>query len=1042
MNRKIIFEKLHDTAIKNPQKVAISLNHSEITYLKFWELVNTMSQNILRYTKGENEIIPIRIYDRKNALISIFAIYRAGCAWVALDKEIKKDKCLEIINEIEPKFIISDNSSEEDLHNNILSFDELLERNENNGDDFHPRYHDDLISYILYTSGTTGKPKGCVISDNQLISKLITLDNTFEFTENDNYLFSTNYSFDVSITEIFGWVFSGGKVTIYDDSLPEHKIPEFIFKKGVTHIAFSPSFFKVFFKNNEEYFRNVKFLFLAGEKFPVDLARTIKSSGLKMKTYNLYGPTETTIYATYFNISELSHEANSVPIGYPLNNVKIKIDNPDKDGLGEILIGGEGVSNGYYKRKNLNNEKFININNERFYRSGDIGKIEENTIYFYGRIDNQMKINGIRVEPEEIELTIKKFEHVEDVVVKLETYDQKDILVAFIVAKEQLNKEDIFNFLKDKIESYFIPKYYVQIDELPLNKNKKVDYHKLSDIFKTHIKRRNIGSQFETQTESIMSEVWGKILKIPVSRTDNFFQIGGDSLDTVSLLLEIEEIFELQLNVSDIIKYPVLSELCEFIDRLKREHSNFLNEKDLSRFGTTLIKNNETVLYLNKETSLQEVKLLNEKKEISVKLDRIIPVNNFRKKPTYSLSSFNNNFDYNIKVDKFPLFSRQEFYLRKNFNNNYLIKEVTIRDFSKEDIIEAIYKLINNNILLRSIISESTQEFVELKSVPLELLDINYIELDNYKYEDAVKYIKKITNDLYMNISSQPIFNNILYNLVLVKFNLNVYKLIFVLNHHIADASALNNLERQVVSLLSNNSIVINDYDYRQFTYDVINKNNDNMVNQLLNSNYYKTLKKYLYDENSIIERTPDAPIYRITPSISNRDLQKKDHFIFDFLIDLFKEEFEPDYLCFQILKNLEKFNNKELSGDIGDYHVSVFVPFNTKKDKDLYKKSEDLLKYYYEEKGCHIDYICSSNRYLSINDTQLFGEIYLSINYLGEFTDADFKKWEENLLETKNNISKLNQKIRITCFYKNNKPYIYILGNLKLSSKFDKYIF
>lgn len=244
-----------------------------------------------------------------------------------------------------------------------------------------------------------------------------------------------------------------------------------------------------------------------------------------MKTYNLYGPTETTIYATYFNISELSHEANSVPIGYPLNNVKIKIDNPDKDGLGEILIGGEGVSNGYYKRKNLNNEKFININNERFYRSGDIGKIEENTIYFYGRIDNQMKINGIRVEPEEIELTIKKFEHVEDVVVKLETYDQKDILVAFIVAKEQLNKEDIFNFLKDKIESYFIPKYYVQIDELPLNKNKKVDYHKLSDIFKTHIKRRNIGSQFETQTESIMSEVWGKILKIPVSRTDNFFKL-------------------------------------------------------------------------------------------------------------------------------------------------------------------------------------------------------------------------------------------------------------------------------------------------------------------------------------------------------------------------------------------------------------------------------------------------------------------------------------------------------------------------------------
>ncbi|MGR5975188.1 AMP-binding protein [Bacillus paranthracis] len=210
MNREYLIKKLEEHANVNPMKIAVKCKDKELTYQQFNQMTNYVAKNLLRKTGGENVIIPLRTRNNLNTLISIFGILKAGAAWLPMAKEITHAKCQAILSEIETSFFITDFETE-NFGKKIIQASTLMSQNNSNleYERAQDNYRDQNISYVLYTSGTTGKPKGCLLEDKSLIQKLITLDNTFPFKENDNYLFSTNYSFDVSITEIFGWVFGG-----------------------------------------------------------------------------------------------------------------------------------------------------------------------------------------------------------------------------------------------------------------------------------------------------------------------------------------------------------------------------------------------------------------------------------------------------------------------------------------------------------------------------------------------------------------------------------------------------------------------------------------------------------------------------------------------------------------------------------------------------------------------------------------------------------------------------------------------------------------
>lgn len=1054
MNREFLIKKLEEHTRLNPMKIAVKLKDTELTYQQFNQVTNHVARKLLLKTEGKNVIIPLRTRDPLNTLISIFGIVKAGAAWLPLAKEITRAKCQDILSEIETNFFITDFETET-FDKEIIELNSLVSQLDFETEckvDYN-NYIDSNVAYILYTSGTTGKPKGCLIEDQSLIQKLLTLYQTFPFTETDNYLFSTNYSFDVSITEIFGWVFGGGTITLYDSTISSIELPKYIFEKEVTHVAFSPSFIKLFFKNQEQYFRNVKYMFIAGEKFPIDLAKRVSEAALDMQVFNLYGPTETSIYATYFNINELSDESLTVPIGYALDDTDIKICKDNQflpyGEIGEILIGGEGLAREYYKRSKLTDEKFSFIDNNRYYKSGDLGYIQNGQIFYLGRKDSQIKINGIRVEAEEIEITLKKTMPIEDAIVRLENYEGKNFLTAYIKTPFYLDFFAYTPMLKEVIEPYFIPKMYISIKDFPLNKNNKVDFDKLRAKFIEQFKEDDKGTiDFSNQVQSTLAKIWGTILKSDIKFEDNFFFIGGDSLDSVALILEVEEAFGIVLSNEDIIYHSIFSKMANLIsDKMNAINSKIFDEywanTELTFSFDIKEENGERLLIVKNEREKLSLHQYCETIEESVRPDRIL-----------CSGSKRNEYEHNKKlvipvaaqhasvVSRFALFSRQEFYLRRNFNS-ILTKEIVIPNGDVSKVLKTMNYLVNTQLLLRVVISEEHQ-FVEKDPNPQIFNSINYYDLSNLPYKESIETLTHIKQNKLEALSNLSIYNHFLYEVVIVKENNNKLKVVFFMNHHIADAFSLNVLQKEFFEFYNNGYANIGglSFNYQSFTEDVLSLCGDQTILDVQNSGYYKELK-YNFDVlNQHLVTNPNAPIYEIVVDNHNKDRNQRADLVFDKIANLFEESYGATKQCYQILKNLNTYNGKNYENQLGDYHVSIFVPFDTEIENGLFSKSEALLKDIYVDKKWHIDYLCSSEKYKNNREMQIFPQINLSINYLGEFTLEDLNEWKSKLVQSREMTSKLNTKVRITCFNYRDKSYIYILNNATLDKKYDAFIF
>lgn len=1032
MNREIIIEKLEHWAKCTPNKPAIKYRNSILSYKEFYNKVEIIKNNILKKTFGKNIIVPIRVSNDYNALIVIYALVKANAAYLPLPKEITSDKCRNILEEIDTTFYITDFDSGIQTNKEGLSLEELLIPTEKI-EDSRLNYDDENYFYLMYTSGTTGKPKGCLIKDRSICDRLTTLDELFPFQQEDKYLFSTNYSFDVSLTEIFGWIFGGGTVLVYDRKMSASELPKLIYDEKITHIAFAPSFFKTFFnKNTFENFKLLKYLFLAGEKLDLDFAKKICEYIPKVDAYNLYGPTETTIYATYFNLKEIKDSYTSVPIGKTLKNTKILIEKSEEE-IGEILIGGTGVSEGYYKNDKLNKEKFIYINSEKYYRSGDLGKIsDDGNILFYGRKDNQIKINGIRVEAEEIELAIKKIIPISSVVVRLINIEDKKILVAFLETdRKNIDFKEIQNRLEEKIERYFIPKIFLSCSEFPLDKNKKINFRELEKKLILNLTKKKEVAIKNNLIENQIIDIWKNILKIEIDSESDFFLSGGDSLDTITLILELEKNFNIKVLVEDIMKNSKLKELAKFIALIKErnDEKKFLEYWKDKKIISFKICNSEKTIYVN--NSLEKSKILESIKGVDIDIipDRVVVLNKEKKdekrlelKIPYLAEKLKN-------ADIFPLFSRQEFYLRKNFNQ-CLVKSIEIEGLKIEKILNTINKLIENQILFRTTISNG--EFYEKEFKPLKISDVNYYDFSDYEYNeylDKEKGIIAITLDEFKNLEIQ---NRFLYDILLIKKSLKKFKVIFFINHHIIDGYGLNLLEKNFIDIFYDKPLNIGKNSYKEFIKDVIEINNDEKISKLKKAKYFNEIKNSVeyIKKNLVIKDTKEYVEFIIDNE--EKAKQKRGDILFDSISNFVYELTGIKKQVYQVLKNLDEFNGKNYSSQIGDFHVSIFLPFECELEKGLFTKSEDYFRKIYTLEGYHLDYLCSSNKYYLNEDMNIFEQIPLSINYLGELAEEEVESWKSNLNDIVKELSKLHSsKIRITCFNCKNKGYIYFLNGV-----------
>lgn len=472
-----IILKIKDIVEKHPNKIAIQCNDKLMTYKELDIFSDYIAHNLLNFI-SRGQIIGVHIYKDEEFIPIIIALWKIGCAYVPLDKDVDYERINYIIKDAKINYVISD-VLEKEINANIINKYEITKRTKIQ--ELSRIYiKDDEICYIIYTSGTTGKPKGVIISNNNVLNFIDSIPNVIDFSSNDRILAITTENFDIAFLELFLPLCLGATVIIGNKRhlIDMQYLSQTINDKNITIMQATPTTWEMLFNTNWNNESKIKIL-CGGEPLTQSLAKRILKSG--SKAWNLYGPTETTIWSSTWEITNMN-----ISIGKPINNTRFYITNSDgekieKDNIeGELYIAGKGVSLGYINNPKLTKDKFIFIENELAYKTGDIVFKNNNLFYYKGRKDFQVKINGHRIEIEDIENNLISIYEIEKAIV---VYDSRaKQLKAYVKTREQINEIKIIESLRNKIPAYMIPKKYYFVNEFPLTFNKKVNRKKLLEL--------------------------------------------------------------------------------------------------------------------------------------------------------------------------------------------------------------------------------------------------------------------------------------------------------------------------------------------------------------------------------------------------------------------------------------------------------------------------------------------------------------------------------------------------------------------------------
>lgn len=447
--------------------------------------------NMAGVTKGT--IVGIYSKNTLESLINILAVILSGGIFLPLDPGGPSKLFEHIVNETKLEYVITtfNESSNKDLIliKNVMYFNKDYKKyHETDNYHLNDRSENDSL-YILYTSGSTGSPKGVLVSDRSFNNFRNSIEKIIEYKKKHiKFLCSTSFTFDISILETLVTLSYGGTCVIIDKN---QKISPKFFRKvienrSVNTLQFTPTYLSYiieFFKGDIAFLSNVDTIIVGGEPITYNIANEILSK-TNATLYNCYGPTEATIWSTCKKIED-PHNLN---IGTPLDNYKIELYSKDsKDNEGEIYIFGDSVSQGYIKNKNSNdNPFFTNQNGERGYKTGDIAKYNnQGELVFIGRTDRQVKIKGFRVELDEIEHKIQIVDKkISRAAVVYEEYNKKKQLFCMYSSSEEIDISIIINKLREYLPNYMIPIRFVYSKYIPSNVNGKIDYSSVKNIIK------------------------------------------------------------------------------------------------------------------------------------------------------------------------------------------------------------------------------------------------------------------------------------------------------------------------------------------------------------------------------------------------------------------------------------------------------------------------------------------------------------------------------------------------------------------------------
>ena len=591
-----IDELIHKQAIKHPAKIAIKHNGQSISYHELDISSNQVAAYLIAKNIGPNDIVAV-VMDRSIRLVAcLLGIMRAGAAYLPIDPNLPLDRVNFVLKDAGVKSLCLNTKYREQYkgHKNIIDFDDAwIERFDYPEKKVHVERDGSDLAYILYTSGSTGVPKGVAIAHHSLLNLLQSVQKQPGIGSNDIMLSITTISFDIAELEMLGPLISGAQIIMVDTDVARdgRALLEIIRADEVSIVQATPFTWRMLLQSGWKEPLPVK-AFCGGEALPKDLAKSLLERCDEL--WNMYGPTETTVYSI---IKKISTDDELITIGNAIDKTQVYILddklNPVPDGEeGEIYIGGEGVARGYVNRPDLTAERFIDDKfsktpGKRLYKTGDWAKMLPNgEVQYLGRIDHQIKIHGYRIETEEIEIQLKKLRSINEALIVLhEDRLGNTQLVAYVVPNK-LSKGLPLNTrikswkekLKAKLPAYMVPAQFVLLTKIPLMPNGKVDRRQLPPPPKKAAGKLGvINTNPRTKTELIITEIFldnTDLGKIGIN--DNFIDLGIDSLMALKIIVEIEARLDKRLPLTVLVHHPSIRLLSKFINGISVSPYNSL----------------------------------------------------------------------------------------------------------------------------------------------------------------------------------------------------------------------------------------------------------------------------------------------------------------------------------------------------------------------------------------------------------------------------------------------------------------------------------
>lgn len=571
---KTVIDLFEDQVEKTPNEVAIVFEEKKITYKELNEQVNQLAFYLRKkYTIKPDDLVGIKLDRSELIIVAVLAVLKAGGAYVPIDIDYPQDRidyiekdsnCKVIVDEeeIELFYEVQHQFSVSNIEKNICS--------------------DNLI-YIIYTSGTSGNPKGVMVEHCNFNARLNYYKDFYKLEDSKEvFLFYRSYCFDGAIEEYLLPFSVGAKVIITNSNFKMNiinNIFDFINKYKITKINMPPILLKEFVNDiggeDKIYkIKTLKHIVSGGDVLNLDVIKDIGQK-LNINFYNSYGPTENTIDSTNFKI-DFNHEGKNSIIGIPVLNSQVYILNkkliPVPIGVaGQLYVAGDGVTRGYLNKPELTREKFIENPFEkgtRMYDTGDLGSwLPDGNIEFLGRNDHQVKIRGYRIELGEIETTLTKYsQEIQQIIVVAKEINNDKTLVAYYVSKTSIDKSAIRDYLQKQLPDYMVPSFYVELEVLPLTPNGKIDRKALPSITGEELIQREYVEP-RNDIEKKLVAIWQEVLGIEkIGIVDNFFELGGNSIKLIKLINRYNNLFDLDIKLSNFLEKNTITDQIQYVN--------------------------------------------------------------------------------------------------------------------------------------------------------------------------------------------------------------------------------------------------------------------------------------------------------------------------------------------------------------------------------------------------------------------------------------------------------------------------------------------